>query len=155
MTKKYVFKPYRDAFSNLFSVEKARIEDAIAECLDVQHVGSTAIPDLGGKGIIDIAIAVAEHDLEAVSQKMQGLGYLFRESGSAPERLFFRADLPDAEENIRRYHVHLTFLESREWKGLILLGYILLGALLTRLSIIFSSHAPIIDTYDHCNDRNK
>ena len=117
--EKYVFKPYSKNFPSLFSCEKARIARSIAECLDIQHVGSTAIPGLGGKGIIDIAIAVRRGDFETVSRKLAELGYDLREHRSTEERRFLRADLPDGEETIRRYHIHLTFPESGDWRDLI------------------------------------
>jgi len=116
---KYTFKPYSTLFPELFHREKERIASAIKIALSIEHIGSTAVPNLGGKGIIDIAIAVNKKDLDIASEQLQGLGYLFRLSGSTPERLFFRIDLPDLEEGIRRYHVHLTYPESSEWKGLI------------------------------------
>lgn len=116
--KKYVFKPYRESFPRLFLAEKERILNAI-DCLDIQHVGSSAVPGLGGKGIIDIAIAVLQENFTRTAEKLSELGYLFRKDASVPERWFFRADLPDEEEGVRRYHVHLTFLESTEWKNLL------------------------------------
>jgi GrpB-like predicted nucleotidyltransferase (UPF0157 family) len=118
--KKYVFKPYSARFPTLFLAEKARISERISECIDIQHVGSTAVPGLGGKGIIDIAIAIDPSDTHKVSAKLQELGYEFRKNGSTEERLFFRADLPDEEESKRRYHVHLTFPDSKECKNLLL-----------------------------------
>ena len=117
--KKYVFKPYNPSFPALFACEKMRILKAISESLMIEHVGSTAVPGLGGKGIVDIAIAVNISDFPAISSKLQSLGYEFQESGSVPERWFFIVDLPDQEESIRRYHVHLTSFESIEWNGLI------------------------------------
>ena len=88
---------------------------------DIEHVGSTAVFGLGGKGIIDLAIAANKKDIDKISQCLQmDLGYIFRESGSAFERWFFRIDLPDVEEGIRRYHLHLTFPESHEWETLLL-----------------------------------
>jgi GrpB-like predicted nucleotidyltransferase (UPF0157 family) len=120
MKNKYIFKPYSERFPHLFVEEKKRLLDVLKEeCLDIQHVGSTAVPHLGGKGIIDIAIAVDEKAIEKAISELESLGYIFRESGSTPERWFFRIDLPDAEEGSRRYHLHLTFLESSEWKRLL------------------------------------
>ncbi len=84
-----------------------------------EHVGSTAIPDLGGKGIIDIAIAVNKKEMDLVLKKLQKLGYAFSPTGSTLDRLFFSMDLPDKEEGIRRYHIHLTYPESKDWKGMI------------------------------------
>jgi aminoglycoside phosphotransferase (APT) family kinase protein/GrpB-like predicted nucleotidyltransferase (UPF0157 family)/dephospho-CoA kinase len=120
MNKKYVYKPYNELFSKLFLEEKRRLLNILKEeCFDVEHIGSTAIPGLGGKGIIDIGITVAKENFDSSFHKIESLGYIFRETGSSPERWFFRIDLPDPQEGTRRYHVHLTFPESIEWKKLI------------------------------------
>ncbi len=117
--KKYVFKPYSKIFPQLFDAEKKRIAGIIGTTAIIEHIGSTAVPGLGGKGIIDIAIAVTKKDLERVSQQLQGLGYEFRPAFSSPDRLYFIAHLSDPEEETRRYHVHLTYPENPEWKHFI------------------------------------
>ena len=113
--KKYVFKPYSKIFPELFLKEKERIASHVKTVLSIEHVGSTAIPNLGGKGIIDIAIAVHKRDMDSVSQQLQNLGYEFRPNFSTPERYYFIVYLPDPEEGQRRYHVHLTYPENGEW----------------------------------------
>jgi GrpB-like predicted nucleotidyltransferase (UPF0157 family) len=55
--KKYVFKPYSKNFPELFQKEKERIVSNLNLPLVIEHIGSTAVPGLGGKGIIDIGIA--------------------------------------------------------------------------------------------------
>lgn len=117
--KKYLFKPYSKTFPVLFEKEKERISAHITIELLIEHVGSTAVPDLGGKGIIDIAIAAEIKELETIAKQLQELGYEFRASGTTPSRQFFRVDLPDAEEGTRRYHLHLTDPSSKDWKDLI------------------------------------
>jgi|GEM_PF-50683 len=118
--RKYVYKEYREEFVQLFEAEKRRLLHVVGDaCEAIEHVGSTAVKELGGKGIIDIALAVPEEQLLCFRKKLESLGYIFRESGSVPERLFFRVDLPDALEGIRRYHLHLSFLSSIEWRTLI------------------------------------
>lgn len=123
INQKYVFKPYSRNFPTLFSEEKKRIVTCVQNNLDidclVEHVGSTAVPGLGGKGIIDIAIALHKTSIEKFAEALIDLGYIYREVWSTPERWFFRIDLPDVDEGMRRYHVHVTFLESIEWRKLI------------------------------------
>lgn len=114
--KKYVFKPYSKIFPELFEKEKQRILANLNLPLTIEHIGSTAIPDLGGKGIIDIAIAISKMDMESVSTQLQSLGYEFRPTFSTPDRLYFIIYLPDPEEETRRYHIHLTYPENSEWK---------------------------------------
>ena len=117
--KKYVFKPYSKIYPELFDREKKESFLTLRTSLVIEHVGSTAIPNLGGKGIIDIAIAVDKIETDSISKQLQELGYEFRTSGSTPDRLFFRADLPDPEEGVRKYHIHLTYPASKDWKDLI------------------------------------
>ena len=117
--KKYVFNPYSEIFPALFQKEKERIYSHIKSTLSIEHVGSTAIPGLGGKGIIDIAIAVPKEDIPLFIPQFESIGYEFRPSFSTPDRAYFIIYLPDPEEGTRRYHLHLTYLESNDWKGLI------------------------------------
>src|SRR3990167_2449144 len=116
---KYSFKPYSSIFPELFNKEKDRICPHLKKVLAIEHIGSTAVYNLGGKGIIDIAIAVNKEDMEATSQQLQSLGYEFRPTFSTPDRFYFIIYLPDPEEGNRRYHVHLTCPESSDWKGFI------------------------------------
>lgn len=115
---KYVFKPYSEIFPNLFQNEKKRISISL-NAIAIEHVGSTAIPNLGGKGIIDIAIAVAKEEMELTCTSLQNLGYEFRPFFSTPDRFYFIIYLPDPEEGSRRYHIHLTYPSSKEWRELI------------------------------------
>lgn len=113
---KYVFKDYSKIFPALFQKEKARLTAHLSIPLIIEHVGSTAIPELGGKGIIDIAIAVERKEIAYVSTQLQTLGYEFRPQFSTPDRYYFITFLPDLEEQNRRYHIHLTYPENNEWK---------------------------------------
>lgn len=120
MKQKYVYKPYNELFSKLFIEEKTRLLSALnKESIAIEHIGSTAVPGLGGKGIIDIAIAVNKQELNSVSKQLQSLGYEFRPTFSTPDRLYFIIYLPDPEEKTRRYHIHLTYPENSEWKEFI------------------------------------
>lgn len=114
---KYVFKPYCEIFPQLFAKEKERILLHSKSTLQIEHIGSTSIPHLGGKGIIDIAIASPKEQWETISQELQELGYEYRPAFSTADRCYFVIDLPDPKEDTRRYHVHLTYSNSQDWQG--------------------------------------
>lgn len=118
-SKKYTYKPYSNSFPSLFQKEKKRISSSLKMAFAIEHVGSTSIPGLGGKGIIDIAISVSKEDMEHASQILQELGYEYRPNFSTPERFYLIIYLSDPEEGNRRYHIHLTNPSSKEWKELI------------------------------------
>lgn len=105
---KYTYKPYNPLFPQLFEQEKERLLSHIQNLITIEHVGSTAVPGLGGKGIIDIAIAA--QDIQAVSKQLQELGYEYKPFFNTPDHLYFIIDLKE-----QRFHVHLTRLNSKVW----------------------------------------
>lgn len=107
---KYTFKPYGALFPTLFLRETEGIAPHLPSDALIEHIGSTAVPGLGGKGIIDIAVAVPKSCMESVCSELQKLGYEFRLIFSTPDRFYFIIYLPDPEEGTRRYHLHLTNL---------------------------------------------
>jgi GrpB-like predicted nucleotidyltransferase (UPF0157 family) len=118
---KYVFKPYMGQFPLLFDREKQRLATFLTCPACIEHIGSTAVAGLGGKGIVDIAIAVAPACLTQASADLQCAGYAFRPQAGSSERWFHRMDRPDPIEGTRRYHVHLTHPETGEWRAMLAL----------------------------------
>lgn len=116
---KFVFKPYNALFPSLFAEEQKRLASHLPSLVLIEHVGSTAVPGLGGKGIIDIAIAAPAHAWETIKVQLEKLAYKFHPAFSTESRLYFVAYLPDPEEEIRRYHIHLTHEGSTDWQGLL------------------------------------
>ncbi len=114
--KKYEYKPYNTAFPKLFEKEKERLSKYLLGKYKIEHIGSTAVPGLGGKGIIDIMIAVPKDQMEIISQQAQKAGYIFRPLASTETRLFLRTEYPEDFSKENAYHLHVTFLESADWR---------------------------------------
>ena len=85
--------------------------------LDIQHIGSTAIPGISAKPIIDIQIAV--DSLPAIKQPaidaLKILGYEYWYENPDPERMFFVKGMPPFGEK-RSHHVHIVRPTSRHWQ---------------------------------------
>jgi GrpB-like predicted nucleotidyltransferase (UPF0157 family) len=105
---KYVFKGYEPIYPQLFEEEKNRLRKALDSRVKIEHFGSTAIPGLGGKGIIDIYVTAPKDNLLIVKKSIEKAGYEFRPDAGTPERLFFRRIVAKLESNEQRYHIHLT-----------------------------------------------
>ena len=57
LAPRIILADYDPRWPALFEEERARLQEAIGEwAADIQHVGSTAIPGLAAKPIIDIAV---------------------------------------------------------------------------------------------------
>ena len=108
--------PYRDEWPVLFEAEKKIIAAAIGNLVnDFQHVGSTAVPEMRAKPILDIAIAVEDFDTARVCiEPMVELGYTFRGENGIPRRHYFQKGEPCT------HHIHMVEATSEEWTNLIL-----------------------------------
>lgn len=94
---------YRETEAEL----RARLGDAI---LGVHHVGSTAVPGLCAKPILDVLVSV--EDLEAsraLVPAIESLGYEFRPHEDIPDRHFFRRKIAGG----RTHHLSLAEPGSR------------------------------------------
>ncbi len=108
--------PYSEEWKLVFESEKAILQAAVgAYILDIQHVGSTSIPGMLAKPIVDIAIAVADfEEARACIPPIEGLGYEFRGELGIPRRHYFVKGDP------RIFHLHIVERHSLEWENLIL-----------------------------------
>ncbi len=89
--------------------------------LDIEHVGSTAVPGLSAKPIIDLqmavqSIAIAKLIAVPILQKM---GYEFWSENPDETRLFFVKEMPPYGEG-RTHHVHIVLPDSHHWKDKLL-----------------------------------
>lgn len=115
---KYTFKPYNSIFPTLFAKEKIRLQDHLGNDVVIEHIGSTAVDNLGGKAIIDVLVGIPKGKIsftEAI-RRLEKAGYEHREKADSLERIFFRKDRPDEVEKTRRYHIHVTYFDNKDWK---------------------------------------
>ena len=113
--EKYIFRRYDPSYRRYFLSERKRLQKALGKNAQIEHVGSTSIPGLGGKGILDIIIGTQKNLVNSSLKRLQKNGYEFRESASTKQRLFFRRDYRSRDGSERRVHLHLTFIGSKDW----------------------------------------
>lgn len=116
--KKYVFRKYNPEYAIFFQLEKKRLQKALHKSAKIEHVGSTAIQDLGGKGIVDILIGVRKNRIQEMRMKLEKAVYEFREKAGSPERLFFEKDY-SYKNGKRRVHIHLVPINGKDWKEIL------------------------------------
>jgi len=80
---------------------------------DIQHVGSSAVPHLPAKPILDLAAAVAALDtIPALVPRLTGIGHIYRgDDGDDGGHLFVRESSPD----IRTIHLHVVEYNGAQW----------------------------------------
>ena len=80
---------------------------------DIRHVGSTAIPAIKAKPIIDIAVAVPHlSDVAPLISSMREHGFHWKNVGH-DRQVFFSAG--DFENDVRTHHIHVVEYGGMEW----------------------------------------
>lgn len=98
--------PHDPAWPARAHAEAVRIMASVApSAIVVHHIGSTAIPDIPAKPILDLlGVAATPGDLEALAHGLARLNYRPRGEQGLPGRRFFVLDAIDSGE--RLVHLH-------------------------------------------------
>jgi GrpB-like predicted nucleotidyltransferase (UPF0157 family) len=105
--------PHDPRWREMFAVEAERVKVALgANVVAVHHIGSTAIPTIYAKAIIDLLVEVAAiEDVDQHTAAMNALGYeAMGEFGIAGRRYFRKDD----GTRVRTHHVHVFTAGSAE-----------------------------------------
>lgn len=105
---------YDLAWPERFATEARRVASALGmRACAIEHVGSTAVPGLAGKPVLDLAVAVeSEVAADACIAPLEALGYTYRGPyGEDPRRRYYVRDA----EGQRVAQIHLYILPARAW----------------------------------------
>ena len=106
---------YDKAWVILFEKEKSILEKTLGPvAIDIQHVGSTSVPGMPAKPIIDIAVGVRTiKDFEQCFEPLKNAGYIFGPEASNWRELFFTK----GQEDKITCHLHLLKYDGELWKN--------------------------------------
>lgn len=122
-----VIVEYNPHWPLLFAQEAALLLKVLDSNLitRIDHFGSTAVPGLAAKPIIDLLIGVrslAEAKQVAVSQ-LEALGYAYWVDNPDPQRMFFVKGLPPKGSG-RSHHLHTVEPNNILWERLLFRDYL-------------------------------
>lgn len=87
------------------------------DAVDIQHIGSTAIPAIKAKPIIDIAVGVTDFEkIMSYNEQLQKDGIFYRGSDVENQILYVMGDM---EKDIRTHHIHVVKWNGTEWRNYI------------------------------------
>jgi GrpB-like predicted nucleotidyltransferase (UPF0157 family) len=106
--------PYRPAWAEVFAQEAARLRAVLGDrVLAIEHVGSTSVPGLAAKPILDLAASVPSlADAIGLLPALQRLGYQHKPDPEIPERIYLVKGPPER----RTHHLSLAEPGSRVWR---------------------------------------
>jgi GrpB-like predicted nucleotidyltransferase (UPF0157 family) len=87
----------------------------VAPWVDAEHIGSTAVPNCSGKGIVDLAAFYTDGKLQQTRDALDALGFQHQSAGHKfPEERPMRVGAIDHGGEIFRLHVHVVSKTSPE-----------------------------------------
>jgi GrpB-like predicted nucleotidyltransferase (UPF0157 family) len=108
--------PHNEEWLLLFEDEKQSLKEALGEIiLAIEHIGSTAIPNIPAKPIIDIALGVESlAEALAVNDVFEAMGYTYRPASTNTNELLY---VKGSEEK-RSHYLHVMVHRSQQWQEL-------------------------------------
>jgi GrpB-like predicted nucleotidyltransferase (UPF0157 family) len=99
------------SWPELYEEERRRLVGVFdGHVLGIEHIGSTAVPGLCAKPVVDILVGLQELELtDEQIEAMAELGYAYLGEHGLPGRLFFRKDP-------RTHHVHVVEHGGEHWE---------------------------------------
>ncbi|MBN1397471.1 MAG: GrpB family protein [Bacteroidetes bacterium] len=123
--------PYNPDWPRMFSIEKEHLLSCLPENIlkRIEHFGSTAVPQLCAKPIIDILVEVAS--LEEAKKVIvpvltaQGYEYFWRPSFGDDTPPFYAWFLKRGQKGIRTHHIHVVEHDFEHWDRLLFRDYLI------------------------------
>src|SRR5918998_1296554 len=105
--------PHDPRWRDAFEAEAKQVAAALGEnVVAIHHIGSTAIPDIYAKPVVDLLVEVRDiAEVDGRSSAMESLGYEVMGEYGIPGRRYFRKE---TREGVRTHHVHAFEAGSAE-----------------------------------------
>src|SRR5438067_12601201 len=111
-----IIENYNLQWPALYEQERTNILSAIEDLLaEIEHVGSTSVPGLGAKPIVDIMVGLREADyLDKCIAPLQSIGYEYlpKYEDMMPFRRLFAKKPP---VHPQAYNLHVVYLGHDFW----------------------------------------
>jgi GrpB-like predicted nucleotidyltransferase (UPF0157 family) len=103
MSQPVEIAPYSEEWPALFRTLGRSMRDVLGDvAIRIDHIGSTAVPHLGAKPVVDVQVSVPSLEpLEAYRSPLEQLGFVLRANPELTKRYF--RERPGA----RRTHIHV------------------------------------------------
>jgi GrpB-like predicted nucleotidyltransferase (UPF0157 family) len=123
--------PYDPLWPRLFEAERDHLLACIPRGLvrRIEHYGSTAVPGLAAKPIVDLLVEVA--DLEQTRARVaplleaQGYDYFWRPTSGDDTPPFYAWFIKRDARGARTHHVHMVEAHFPHWDGLLFRDYLI------------------------------
>lgn len=102
-----LYKKYDSRYIKQFKKERNKIYTVLPKKIRIEHIGSTAVPGLGGKGAIDIAILATKEQAPRFIRKLERIGFVYESGRKSDKKSKYMSRLIGKGITERRVNLHL------------------------------------------------
>lgn len=122
-----IITEHKDYWKENYACEAKRLIDTIGKiCIArINHIGSTAIPDLPAKPTIDILLEIKEEtDIRRLIEQLESVEYIYsyQPAKPAPHMMFMKGYTPQGFKD-QTYHLHVRYHDN--WDELYFRDYLI------------------------------
>ena len=116
-----VIEPHDSGWAEAFEIQRAAVEGVLAGSLAarIQHIGSTSVPGLFAKPIIDMLALIQDYDAFAPALlKLERIRWMLSPEPGDADRRKWSVCFPTVEH--RTHHLHVVEHNSTSWRDWLL-----------------------------------
>jgi len=112
--KKVIVLPYDPNWPNEFEKIKSELAAALPlPNLRIEHVGSTSVPGLAAKPVIDLDLIIEDDLFREIKQRLLAAGYTHEGDLGIPGREAFKYS---GKPHLMKHHLYVCGKSSQEWQ---------------------------------------
>lgn len=116
MKRTVIIEPYDPNLPVYLKREKNFLIKNLGKDFEIHHVGSSAVPGLGGKNVVDIQLLVpTKRVANNIVKKLESIGYFHNKNAGDEYRIFFNRDRFYDKKKVH-IHLHLMWKTSNKYK---------------------------------------
>lgn len=110
----FEYKTYSNEYARLFEEMKRKILHLSTRKLEIEHIGSTAVKGLGGKGVIDISIGIRKwKDADEIIKILKKIG--FKHFHDIENNSLFVSSKAQCKEG--DFHIHISRISTKRYNN--------------------------------------
>ena len=110
----FKYKTYSNKYARLFEEMKRKILHLSTNKLEIEHIGSTAVKGLGGKGVIDISIGIRKwKDADEIVKILKKIG--FKHFHDIENNSLFVSSRMQCKEGY--FHIHISRINTKRYNN--------------------------------------